>query len=69
MAQLAPDLPPALAACNETGLFNLWFALAGHRMQLLQHHTHVLACEGNAAWRMYTAEEYGRVLRSRGTSP
>ena len=35
---------------------------AGHRMLLLQHHTHVLACGKNGVWTKHTSEEYRRVL-------
>ena len=35
---------------------------AGHRMLLLQHHTHVLACGKNGVWTKHTSEEYRRLL-------
>ncbi|EFJ43625.1 hypothetical protein VOLCADRAFT_96169 [Volvox carteri f. nagariensis] len=36
------------------------YVSVGHRMQLLQHHTHVLECLGSGTWRMDTSEQYQR---------
>ncbi len=42
-----------------------WRAHAGHRMELLEFHTHVLACEGGGTWTQHTAAEYGRLLQAK----
>lgn len=34
------------------------YVSVGHRMQLLQHHTHVLECVGGGEWRFSTVAEY-----------
>jgi len=54
---------------NGSAYTPVFAAAAGHRMALLQYHTHVLANEGGTVWRQYTAEEYARVLRARSGAP
>ncbi|GLC38395.1 hypothetical protein PLESTB_001582400 [Pleodorina starrii] len=36
------------------------YVSVGHRMQLLQHHTHVLECLGGGVWRLDSSDEYQR---------
>ncbi len=62
--QLACSLPsPYLTRRKHVGCY----VSVGHRMQLLQHHTHVLECVGGGEWRFSTVAEYAARAGMGGT--
>ena len=41
------------------------YVSVGHRMMLLQHHTHVLEAKGGGEWELSTSAEYQKRLAQR----
>lgn len=42
------------------------FVSVGHRMQLVQYHSHVLEARGEGRWRLVTAEQFEAEAEARG---
>jgi hypothetical protein len=56
----APQRPwdRVTALCIAVLPYDNWMPTVGHRMELLQYHTHVLEHMGNARWELSTVHEY-----------